>query len=224
MEAALGHVLDVYAASVVAVLRDYMGHDYFFFKQEIIDVPGLLSAFVVTYEGVRDDAREVHELTPEAFLQRMSKAAQDWESFDLHLVRQMAAHQVMGGWEGRTIYFIKTGRHLDQWTAATGIRDVTQLLNASACTLGSTIQLESDHLREIVPVGREHFQKFERMVRVIFNFLFRGELGDGRPQSRTEPENEGLEIRDFLFANRADHGFWRDLKQKVFRIRNRCGR
>jgi len=52
------------------------------------------------------------------------------------------------------------------------------------------------------------------MVRVIFNFLFRGELGEGRPQTRTEPETEGVEIRDLLFSNIAETGFWKDLKDK----------
>ena len=49
---------------------------------------------------------------------------------------------------------------------------------------------------------------------MIWNFLFLGELGEGQVQSRTEPENEGVEIRDIVFANRANLGFWRDLKHK----------
>jgi hypothetical protein len=71
-----------------------------------------------------------------------------------------------------------------------------------------------NHLREIVPVGREHFGSFEHMVRVVFKFLFRDELGEGRAQSRTEPENEGVEIRDIVFPNVAEAGFWHDLKNK----------
>jgi hypothetical protein len=39
-------------------------------------------------------------------------------------------------------------------------------------------------------------------------------LGEGREQSRTEPEDEGVEIRDILFSNVAESGFWRDLKDK----------
>jgi hypothetical protein len=63
-------------------------------------------------------------------------------------------------------------------------------------------------------VGVAHFQMLEHMVRVIFNFLFWGELGEGHPQSRTEPENEGLEIRDLIFSNISNPGFWKDLKDK----------
>ncbi len=50
--------------------------------------------------------------------------------------------------------------------------------------------------------------------RVVFNFLFIGELGEGKAQSRTEPEDEGIEMRDLVFANRAESGFWNDLKIK----------
>jgi len=39
-------------------------------------------------------------------------------------------------------------------------------------------------------------------------------VGEGHAQSRTEPENEGVEIRDLIFANKANSGFWKDLKDK----------
>jgi hypothetical protein len=51
-------------------------------------------------------------------------------------------------------------------------------------------------------------------VRVVLNFLFVGQLGEGKSQSRTEPEDEGVEIRDLIFANGAESGFWSDLKHK----------
>src|SRR5438477_11458081 len=76
------------------------------------------------------------------------------------------------------------------------------------------IQAETENLREIVPPGSEHFKSFEHIVRVVFNFLFIGELGEGKAQSRTEPEDEGVEIRDLIFANNAESGFWKDLKRK----------
>jgi len=65
-----------------------------------------------------------------------------------------------------------------------------------------------------VPPGPEHFQAFEHIVRVVFNFLFIGDLGEGKAQSRTQPEDEGVEIRDIIFANNAESGFWSDLKRK----------
>ncbi len=88
------------------------------------------------------------------------------------------------------------------------------MLTSTAAGWGKAIQVEVEHLREIIPPGVEHFRGFEHMVRVVFNFLFIGELGEGKPQSRTEPEDEGLEIRDLIFANCARSGFWGDLKTK----------
>lgn len=76
------------------------------------------------------------------------------------------------------------------------------------------IQWEAEHLKENIPTGIGHFRHYEHQVRVIWNFLFIGELGEGQVQSRTEPENEGVEIRDIVFANKASTGFWGDLKQK----------
>ena len=48
------------------------------------------------------------------------------------------------------------------------------------------------------------------------NKIFVEKLGEGRWQSRTEPEDEGVEIRDLLFGNKSDFGFWQDLKNKYF--------
>ena len=84
----------------------------------------------------------------------------------------------------------------------------------AASLWGRLLQFETEGMHQNIPVGREHFRQFENMVRVVFNFLFCGELGEGRPQSRTEPENEGVEIRDLIFSNIADSGFWKDLKGK----------
>jgi hypothetical protein len=192
-----------------------MGHDFFFFSQEIFEVPGALTAILIRYDGVLDDSRVIHDQSSsQDFIKRMERVKGDWKFFDLNLVAQMAPHQVLGGWEGRTIYFIKNGQRADQWTPENATQDITKLLHSSAQGTGPAIQWETDHLRELVPVGHEHFQTLEHMVRVTFNFLFRGDLGDGRVQSRTEPENEGIEIRDLLFANKADRGFWKDLKDK----------
>ena len=80
--------------------------------------------------------------------------------------------------------------------------------------LGHLIQLEARQLKQTIPPGREQFRDYENAVRIIFGYLFRGELGEGKAQSRTAPKNEGVEIRDVIFANLADSGFWKDLKDK----------
>lgn len=210
------HFLEDYAERVNDILHNTLGGTLFY-KAELVEVPGLLSAVLVTYDDVQDDTREIHDhLTWEAFLARMSAVKADWTHFDRGLMEQLATmpEKVMGGWEGRTIYFIKGGRHPEQWTPTKASEDVTVLLTSSWRLWGTMIQEEVNHLREIVPVGPEHFRDFERMVGVVFKFLFRDELGEGRAQSRTEPENEGVEIRDLLFPNLAETGFWKDLKDK----------
>ncbi len=210
------HFLDAYADRINDILHDLLGGTLFY-KQEIVEVPGLLIALLVTYDGVRDDIREIHDrLSWEDFLQRMSKVKKDWKQFDRGLMEQLATmpQKVMGGWEGRTIYLIKGGSHPDEWSAAHAVQDTTALLMSSWRLWGTIVQKEVEHLRDIVLVGRKRFRDYERMVRVIFNFLFREELGAGREQSRTEPENEGVEIRDLIFTNVAESGFWKDLKDK----------
>jgi hypothetical protein len=122
----------------------------------------------------------------------------------------------MGGWEGRTIYVIKGGQHADQWTPDKADVDVKSLLGSALGVQGKMIQTEVEALSRTVPVGIEHFREYEHIVRVIFNFLFVEKLGEGRWQSRTEPEDEGVEIRDLLFGNKSDSGFWKDLKDKYF--------
>jgi hypothetical protein len=208
--------MEDYAKRVNDLLHDALGGTLFY-RQEVIEVPGLLSGLLVTYDDIQDDSREIRDqLSWEEFQQRMSVVKPDWSSFDQALFQQLATRpeKVMGGWEGRTVYFIKGGRHPQQWTSEKASLDVTLLLTASWRLWGSVVREEVNRLREMVPIGREHFSSFERIVRVVFNFLFRDELGAGRAQSRTEPENEGIEIRDILFSNVAEGGFWHDLKVK----------
>lgn len=46
------------------------------------------------------------------------------------------------------------------------------------------------------------------------NIEARSSASRGQAQSRTQPEDEGVEIRDLIFANNAESGFWNDLKGK----------
>jgi len=212
----VAHFLDEYADRVNDLLHDALGSTLWY-RQEIIEVPGLLVGLLVTYDGVRDDSRHVRDdLSWEAFLQRMSVVKPDWIHFDRAVMERWTANptKCMGGWEGKTIYFIRGSRNPADWTASTAEQDVSLLLSMSWQTWGRRLLDELEHSREIVPVGRDNYIGWEHMVRVIFNYLFRKELGQGQPQSRTEPENEGVEIRDIIYANIAERGFWQDLKDK----------
>ncbi len=78
----MSHFVDRYADRLNELLHYVLTATYFY-KQEIIEVPGLLTAILVTYDGVRDDQREVQEnLTWEAFLGRISAVKADWLHFD----------------------------------------------------------------------------------------------------------------------------------------------
>jgi hypothetical protein len=146
----------------------------------------------------------------------MSVVKPDWRHFDRKVMEQLGRERQkgIGGWEGRTIYFLKGGSHPEQWTEAGAEQAIIPLLMGSTVLWGSLIRGTVERLREDIPIGRKHFREYEHKVRVIWRFLFLGELGEGQAQSRTEPENEGVEIRDLVFANRADAGFWKDLKDK----------
>jgi hypothetical protein len=189
------------------------------YRQEIIEVPGLLVGLFITYDDVRDDVQEIFDnLTWEEFVKRLCRVKADWATLERGTIEALGAHpeKTFGGWEGRTIYMIKGGRHPEQWTQEDAIKDLTALLTSSASRLGAMIQYEADNLRNIVPAGNAYFRSFEHYVRVIMNYLFVGPLGEGRAQSRTAPEDEGVEIRDIIFDNKADTGFWKDLKDKYF--------
>jgi hypothetical protein len=209
------HFIEAYADRVNDLLHDCFGTA--FFKQEIVEVPGLLAGVLITYDGIRDDAREqLGRMSWQKFLTRMSLIKPDWKDFDRKLMKQfMEEPRLMGGWEGRTIFFLRGARYRDQWTPAKAESDVFTLMAGALPRWGHIIQTEVEHMRGTIPVGTEHFREYEHQVRVTWNFLFsREELGQGQAQSRTEPENEGVEIRDIIFANRSDTGFWKDLKDK----------
>ena len=54
----MAHFADHYADRINEML--YSGlFAHHFYKQEIIEIPGLLTAILVTYDGVHDDRREI---------------------------------------------------------------------------------------------------------------------------------------------------------------------
>ena len=187
-----------------------------FFKQEIIEVPDLLTCLVITHDGVLDDTRESRTVTLDELLARMSLIKPDWPSVRDNLARlKDYKEKTIYGRENRTIYVIRGGQIPEQWTKSTAIADAMTLFGRAAyATAAEIIYAQVTQLRQYIPVGHEHFSQYEHFVRIAFNYLFSSELGDGQAQSRTEPENEGLEKRDIVFHNKAESGFWYDLKVK----------
>ena len=215
MAARLTHFVDQYADVINHLLHLVGGAR--FFRQEIVEVPGLLTGLIITYDDVRDDSRETHDqMSYDDFLSRMTKVKPDWKHFGRENFEKLKTkpEKMILGWEGRTIYFLRGGSEALRWTTENAETDALILLAGSHAMLGPLIQLEVNQLKRSIPPGREHFRDYENMVRIIFRYLFRSELGEGKAQSRTAPENEGVEIRDVIFANLANSGFWKDLKDK----------
>jgi hypothetical protein len=65
-------------------------------------------------------------------------------------------------------------------------------------------------LRHTAP-GREHAEKYQRIVLEILNFLFNPELIDGQPEVKTV---DGSERRDIVFTNDSDESFWEYIRSE----------
>jgi hypothetical protein len=210
------HFIDEYADRFIVFLHAHLPAR--FFRQEIIEVPGLISGVLVTFDGVLDDVRETHTMTFDQFVARMIRVKPDWQTKkNLLPPLREAPEKTIKGWEGRTIYVIRGGQNPEQWTQASATSDALMLLGRDTQAAAANIIYEQvNQLRAVIPVGHRHFSHYENFVRICFNYLFcsTGELEEGQPQSRTASENEGVEKRDVIFQNRATSGFWHGLKTK----------
>ncbi|MCB0253589.1 MAG: hypothetical protein KDI55_07665, partial [Anaerolineae bacterium] len=205
-----------YAKHVNEILHNVLWSTWFY-KHEIIEVPGLVTALLVTYDNQKDDEFDVaSEQTWSKFLQRMSRVKHDWSHFSQETMERLAdfPQKKMLGWEGRTIYFIRGGSNPGYWSAENASADVTMLISTSVQMHGPMIQNQVQELEKSIRVGQEQCHEYEDFIRVIVNFLFIDHLGEATLQARTKPENEGTEIRDVICQNRAEAGFWKDLKDK----------
>jgi len=212
----MSHFTDSYCDVVNEILHHHLQSTWFY-RQEVYEVANLATALLVTYDGAREDLREYSPgATWEQFLARMTRVKPDWANFSRDVMSRWTDHpeKTMLGWEGRTIYFIKGGSRPEFWSEQQATTDLQVLLLGSARVWGEMVEHELAHAGNSIPVGRAHFADYERMVRVAFTFLFLEHLRNGRPQVRTEPDDDGLEIRDIVFTNSSERGFWKDLKDK----------
>ena len=213
------HFTDDYRKRVNTIFHNVL-NPVWFYSYEVFVVPGVLTGLFVSYDGISDDVTQIHDdCSWNEFLKRVTAIDPDWDCTP-EFMKEVAATRpefVMGGWLRRTPHIIKAGQHREQWSEESAIKDATALIMSTAKGTPVVIQNEIEHLREIVPPGPKYFKAFEHIVRVVFNFLFVGELGEGKAQSRTLSEEEGIEIRDLIFANKAEYGFWSDLKQNTQR-------
>jgi hypothetical protein len=170
---AKAHFIEPYADRVVQLLHEY--HQALFYKQEIVEVQGLVTGLFITFDDIKDEVREIHDnLSWEEFLQRMCLIKPAWQTLERKKMEAFIEHpeKMMGGAEGRTFYFIRGGSFPQYWTTERAEQDAILLMQASVSNWGALILAEVTHLRELVPVGRAQFREYEQMVRVIFNYLF----------------------------------------------------
>lgn len=186
------------------------------YRQEVHEIDGIATALLVTYDDVKDDSRVyLSNTTWGKFLVRMGQVKADWAHFsrDVMVGLSTKPDKTMLGWEGRTIYVIKGGSNPQYWTRNQARGD-SEALRVGQSMQGTAVEEEINSVEAAIPIGAEGAAAYERLVRVAFNFLFREHLTYGRAQVRTEPGNEGVEIRDVIFTNSAERGFWKDLKLK----------
>jgi len=205
-----------YAKQINEILHDVLWSTWFY-KHEIIEIPGLVTALLITYDDQKDDEYIVNtEATKDIFLHRMSRVKRDWADFSSENMEKLAKlpHKTIGGWEGRTIYFMKGGSNPEYWTIEKAREDTVLLISNSAQLQGSMIKNEIENIDKTIPVGPKYSREYENFLRVTLNYLLIEHLGEAKPQERTEPGNEGTEIRDLICQNKAHAGFWQDLKNK----------
>lgn len=222
-----------FAVPFTEALLDFL-HRYlistWYYKAEIIEVPGLLTAVLVTYDDQEKDVIVVNDqLSYEEFLERMSKVKADWKYFYREHYEKLCdePHRLIGGWEGRTIYCSRGGAYPEYWQPDQAVDFASKLIYGTANLQGPILEEQAKNLDQIIPKGKTNWRDYEDFVRIVINFLFREHLGEAKAQVRNEPGNEGLEIRDLVAHNRAESGVFLDLKAKyqnaeiLFEVKNK---
>jgi hypothetical protein len=205
-----------YAEHVNELLHSYLVSTWCY-RHEILDISGIATALLITYDDIKDDAYETYpEVDWAFFISRMSQVKPDWAFFSSDVMLEFLDHpdKTIMGWEGRTIYFIKGGKFPEFWSTETAHIDGMALLAGGAKMHGPLVLHEIESVSKDIPAGPEHCRDYEDFNRRVINFLFIEHLGECKLQQGTEPGNEGLEIRDLICSNKSEKGFWADIKRK----------
>lgn len=126
-----------------------------FYKHEVFEVPGLITALLITYGDQKVDSFIVQSpIRWEDFLQRMSRVKADWAEFSRVIMEGLAQRpeKTMLGWEGRTFYFIKGGSNPKYWSLEHADKDVRSLLSGCAQSRENLIRNGVEHLRQPIPI------------------------------------------------------------------------
>jgi hypothetical protein len=129
----MAHFTDEYTDQVKKILHDGLMPTWFY-KQEIMNVSGVVTGLFITYDGIRDDScRVVDHCSWDEFLLRIHRVDPDWDVTQDFLkdVEQKRPEFTMGGWLSRTIHILKAGQHPEHWTASDATKDITALLTST---------------------------------------------------------------------------------------------
>jgi len=198
------HFLLNYAKYINELLHGYLVSTWCY-KHEIIEISDIATALLITYDNIQDDTYEIlSDVDWDCFISRMSRIKPDWAHFSYEVMQKWSEHpdKTMMGWEGRTIYFIKGGKFPEFWSTEKAYIDGMALLSGSVRIYGPMILHEIENVSRIIPTGQKCFKEYEDFNRKAINFLFIEHLGECKLQQRTEPGNEGLEIRDLTQTDR----------------------
>jgi hypothetical protein len=127
------HFIDEYADQLNRILHTVLNPTWFY-KQEVVIFPDLVTAVFVTYDGVRDDSREIREVSWDDFVKRIRAVDPDWD-INPEFMQEVESTRPafgIGGWLCRTIYLIKAGQHPEYWTADKATEEVTNLMMSTA--------------------------------------------------------------------------------------------
>ena len=105
----MGHFTDEYMDRVSALLHNVLTPTWFY-KQEIIEVPGLVTAVFITYDGLRDDSREIRDQCSWEEFKKRLLVISDW-GLDPEFMKEAEAKNLNLGWAaGNVALFICLGR------------------------------------------------------------------------------------------------------------------
>lgn len=184
------------------------------YEYQIYEVPGIITALFITPTDRRNDEFEVFtNVASSEFAERMDGVMPGWGQFVLEDPPNMRA----GQGNQQTFYIIKAGNSPSYWTPENA-QEIVTMLSEWNHLMPDFMLYKATHVREIIPPGTEQWAKYEDYVAGVVSFLFAGLLDNFVLQKRTETQydsaDRGVEIRDLLCQNRADSGFWGELKGK----------
>lgn len=203
-------ILRRFAADLLSALHAAHPAEYFF-EIEVLAVNSEWVGAFAKSDGVLDDRITVNlQMPADAFLKQVNDLKPANLNFRYELWKDLERDQrPILGYTRRQIYMIRGGFSPEMWTRDQAFQQLVFILSAMTTSLAPAL------LDEWLSLSQKEcsWSAFEDLVRRTINCLFTPELGEARFQSRTEVD-PGQERRDVIAHNKADTGFWKDLKDK----------